>query len=521
MKIALINFFPFRPHVEHMFYLGEQLKKANHEVVYLSCKGALGSCYNLAIKGNAAFSCAKCRVGGLESFVPGDRLRFVDDYIDRSEPDKSSPYYREMVKSSSYTLTRIERSEDLEAAKVIGFQDELEKGAFRSFSGVRRFIEEEGPEFVFVFNGRMDVLRGAVEAAKSLDTPFACVERTWFGHGVQLNFSGNALSLVELRKVTDVFQSKPLTKKQAISSASFICSRFLKTNELEWRKYNEDSVNYGWPKSGGDRKRILILPSSKNEQLSHPDWESGISDYLEAFKVLLKKLPREKYSVVLRGHPNWAENIGIASGKSIEEHYLRWCEENDVEMLGSSSKQNTCDLIRSCDHLILNGSSAAYEAGFLGKKITCVGSCHYSTSGIADVYLSEDELERFSPEADEHDRVEVIRKTLRFVYSFAHRYALFQRSIKANSTTDYSYSSNFDMARLERMMESGHILFEDEEFAEEQLGEDEVVGLIESGDWSMFQNLPSPVIQKELNLGRKGLFRYIDSIRNLLPRGDR
>ena len=225
--------------------------------------------------------------------------------------------------------------------------------------------------------------------------------------------------------------------------------------------------------------------------------------------------------MVLRGHPNWAEKIGIASGESIEKFYKDWCDKNGITMLGSASKQNTSDLIKLCDHLILNGSSAAYEAGILGKRITCLGNCHYSTAGIAEVYLDEAQLHDFDPEKPGIDSDEVIRKTLRFVYSFAYRYALFQNSIKANSTTNYSYSSDFDIRRLEKMMKSGEIIFEDELSLDDSSQEDQVISLIKSGDWASFLELPVPEIKNQLKVGRKGIFRYIESVRNLLPRGDR
>ena len=266
MKVALINFFPYRPHSEHMYYLGLQLKSAGHKVVYLSCRGGLKNCYNLSIKGDKPFTCNKCRIGGFRSYVSSKDLRFVDDYIESINPTKIETWQTtslDMVKSSSYTLTRVERPEDIRSEKVNSYQKALTIGAKRAFFGVRKFLEKESIDFAFIFNGRMDVLRAAVEAAKVRAVPFACVERTWFGHGIQLNFSANSLSLKELRTAASRFQNFPLSRAQATKAASFVLSRFLKTNELEWRKYNEESVDYGWPHGGEGRKKILILPLLK------------------------------------------------------------------------------------------------------------------------------------------------------------------------------------------------------------------------------------------------------------------
>ena len=44
MKFGIVTFYSYRPHVEHMAFLGKQLTKAGHEVIYLERSGSFGVC---------------------------------------------------------------------------------------------------------------------------------------------------------------------------------------------------------------------------------------------------------------------------------------------------------------------------------------------------------------------------------------------------------------------------------------------------------------------------------------------
>lgn len=528
-----------------MVYLGQMLAQDGHEVRYLSCRGALGACYNLMIKGKKSLTCTKCRLGGFGSFADTKgKVAHIDDYID-SAYEKASPSeageshemklsmrLKQWSQSSSYTLTRIEDLADCNSGEVLKFQDELLPGVLKAYNGTLNFLDRFKPDAALVFNGRMDVLRAAYEACKDRAVRTLCVERTWFGQGVQLNSEGNCLSLRELHEASAYFAKKPLTVEQASAAAARIVSRFTGSNSSEWRQYNKErdnSFDYlsAWPEGG--RKKILILPSSKNEQLSHPDWSSEIDDYLNAFKLVMSKFSSQDYSMLLRGHPNWAENIGVATGEKIEQYYQRWCRENSVSMIASSKRCDTSRLIQLADIVILNGSSAAYEAGLLGKKVICLGKSHYSFAGISKNFYSLSEIEDFDPSTWTWDKEEVVRRTLRFVYCFAYRFAYFQKYIQPISTTKYRYSKNFDVNRLNEMLEFGVLGYDDSETAEDLSGETQVVERLMAGCYEDLIEgkangkfgLRHGDIFAEHQVARRPLFSMIARLRDYLPRGDR
>lgn len=51
MKLGFTSIYPFRPHVEHVYYLAKLMEGAGHDVCYLTCDAELASCYGRELKG--------------------------------------------------------------------------------------------------------------------------------------------------------------------------------------------------------------------------------------------------------------------------------------------------------------------------------------------------------------------------------------------------------------------------------------------------------------------------------------
>ncbi|MEZ4743578.1 MAG: hypothetical protein R3B45_14230 [Bdellovibrionota bacterium] len=521
MKIGICNFFPFRPHVEHMSFLAKSFIADGHDLFYLDCLWALNSCYNLEIKAPALkwTECAKCSLGGMRTYLQGNFTSISSDL--RSE--LSDADLDKMSLSSSYTLTRVEDPKDFESSGVTKFQSKLRPSVSIVYANAKKWLSDNKIQYVFLFNGRMDITRAVLEACQDLSIKCITVERTWFGHGLQLNLSGNCLSLTDLRKLSRTFLSKPLTKIQAQKAASYIISRFFKNNVLEWRQYNTESKSRPWPShKATNKKKILIIPSSKNEQLSHPDWSNPWVEYLSIFDKLISKFDNGEVDCVVRGHPNWGQLIGSVGGSQIETYYKKWCSERGYAFLDSNDNTDTASLIEQCDYVIVNGSSAAYEAGILGKKIVCVSKCHYDTADFLKVITNYDDLDAFSPHTHHWLEVnDIIRHTLRFVYLFADRYALFKSNIVARTTTEYVYGNLLDVKRILDMVDLGQLNPDDIDFSQNCEGEDSVIERITHQDWMDFKFAPYPVNAEMFNKEKRRFgLRWIDRARNLQPRGD-
>ena len=78
MKFGIVTFYSYRPHVEHMAFLGKQLTKAGHEVIYLECSGSFGVCNkNISVNSSLKrqFNCFVCKNLGLRSYSHGEVTR--------------------------------------------------------------------------------------------------------------------------------------------------------------------------------------------------------------------------------------------------------------------------------------------------------------------------------------------------------------------------------------------------------------------------------------------------------------
>jgi len=92
--------------------------------------------------------CLKCHFGGLNSFN-FDVNESVSDYIknDVSIQNNVSNFdYNSLVKSSSYTLARIESFEDCESDDVLYYQRLLHDGAKDFFIAVTNWIKKNSIE---------------------------------------------------------------------------------------------------------------------------------------------------------------------------------------------------------------------------------------------------------------------------------------------------------------------------------------------------------------------------------------
>ncbi|MFB2762815.1 capsule biosynthesis protein [Marinobacter shengliensis] len=379
---------------------------------------------------------------------------------------------------------------------------------------------DEGIEGVICFNGRMDLPRAVTFACEELGVPYITHERTWFGDGVQLIPNANCLSLVALGELVREFDEKPLTASQAAHAGKLIGERFLQRNSLEWRLYNKNPVPAPWPLNSSG-KRVLVLPSSKNEFAGHDEWRTPWVDNTEALDDFFEVFNIDAGQVVLRCHPNWAENIGSVTGNRSLKLYTQWAAERGVHCIRSEEKASTYDLIQQADIVVLNGGSSSVEAGACGKQVVCLGPSTYQDAGFVHVFRSREELFSSSRALDLDPEL-VRRKTLRFLYVRSHRFPQFVPYVKAIETTKYQYFKGASAEVLINMFKEGRIRPDDPKVAESESGEDEVIRALENGDWGRLADYPVPTrLRVPIKIDRRPGFRWVDGLRAKFQRGDR
>lgn len=518
MKVGFCNIYSFRPHVQHLFYLSELFQDAGHEVFFLTCDASVESCYVRSLKQTSKVKeCAKCILGGVRSFPVSNVTSLSKRTNEVSLSDKE---LYEITLSSSCTLNRTESEDEWNDDEVVDLRNSLYTSVQKTYSSALDWIKQNELEAVVCFNGRMELTRAVTSACEALDVPYVTHERTWFGDGIQLVPNANCLSLKALSDLVEEFDNKCLTLEQAQYAGQLIAKRFLQQNNLEWRVYNKDAEQTSWP-IPVIGKKVLVLPSSKNEFAGHKEWLTNWKDNTSALNDLFEAFEISPAQVVVRFHPNWSESIGKVSGERSRTHYQKWAEKHNIHYIDSHEKANTYDLIQEADIVVLNGGSSSVEAGALGKQVICLGPSTYHKAGFLRVFKSKDDM--YLPEARiDLDPNEVMTKTLRFVYLRAKRFPQFVDYVKANTTTQYEYFEGADPNRLIKMFETGRIEPDDLIFSNSPEDEKQVVDLLVQKDWmTLNQYKPASKVRTALPMSRRLGFQWIDKVREKLPRGDR
>lgn len=523
MRIGFATIYSWRPHVEHAYFLAGLARRAGHDVFFLTCDADLSHCYTRELRDRPDWlECLKCRAGGIRSYA-AHRVSTLGDCAGRDDGSASVQW----AQSSASTLGRFESDADYASAEFEAIASRLQGSAEAGYRAARAWIREQRLDAVCVFNGRMDVTRGIFEAAKSLGVRVVSMERTWFSHGLQLYPEETCMGLGSVHDIIGRWRSRPLKSKQALTAASHVARRFLRANSTEWRSYNVHATTLAWPVESAQR-RILLIPSSRNEVWGHADWQSEWSDPLAAYDTLIEHLNLRPSDMVLRCHPNWAESIGKQGGQLSERHYAEWARRRGVLTIASADTASTLGLIEQCDAIVVANGSAALEAGILGKQVIATTPSIYQEAGFRDDATSPQRLTsvRLHDGLPEDDLVAVrsrtARMTLRFAYNMTHRVPQYTQFVRAQSTTKFEYDHRADPQRFIDLLVSGVLRADDETFASDQQEEDAVLRRIEARDWEgIVRDTPPTTLATPGPVRRRLLYRPVDAIRARLPLGDR
>ncbi len=514
MKIGFSSIYSWRPHVEHLAYLARLVRLAGHEARFLTCDSNFGSCYTRELRPKARSNCITCRMGGIRSYE--DRhITAIGSAAAAGEQCSSAMKWAE---SSASTIGRFESDQDYSSGVFAEINARLAPTAMAAYSAARKWIEKERLDAICVFNGRMDATRGIIEAAQSMGIRYVSMERTWFGDGLQLFPNESCLGLKSADRMVGDWRDVPLTEAQALRASSHIASRFLRKNQKEWQAYNTGASAASWPNSGSSK--VLLLPGSRNEFYGHPDWEDPWAERTAAYDALIDHLKLKPEDVVLRCHPNWAVSIGQYDGHHSEEYYRTWSKKRGVKFIPAADTSSTLDLIEQADAVVVCGSSAGLEAGVLGKNVIAVGPSNYQTAGFQLDAYGQEQMNKLKLLDSAHDSDNTSRKTLRFAYSTIYRLAQYVDHVRCISTTKYQYLEGANPDRFVALCQTGVLVPDDSTSATSLEGEDSVLNLIQERQWeALMDRRPSQAEGRVTEVRRRPAYRFIDSVRRLLPLG--
>jgi len=508
--------------VEHLYFLALLAEKAGHEAHFLACDGDLPECYTRQLRERPAWrECFGCRLAGIRSYA----RRNVSSIGTHAE-SRSVEVPDEWAYSSASTLGRFESDHDYATEEFRGLVARLMPAVRRTYDAAYAWIEKHRLDAVCVFNARMDVTRAIYEAAQAAAVPVVSLERTWFGDGLQLLPQENCLGLRAVSAMVREWTDTPLTGVQAAKAASHIAARFLRTNFKEWRAYNTNARSIAWP-SEGTKAKILLVPGSRNEVWGHPDWVSGWPEPTAAYDAIIEHLGLSPDDVVLRCHPNWAQNIGKHTGAYSERYYTSWAHRRGILCIPSTDSASTLGLIEQCDAVVVTNGSAALEAGILGKQVIGTAPSIYQAAGLRDSVCGPEETASLvlhmdlAPDEREAVARRISRQTLRFCYTMVYRVPQYTQYVKADTTTRYRYDFTADPQRFISILKTGLLVADDDTSAADASEEERVLETIRQRRWADLREPPVESHQEFSALRRRMLYRPVDIVSAWKPVGDR
>ena len=201
MNIGLAGMFPWRPHLEHLVYIGILLRKSSHKTFYLTCDSQLSNCYNLELKKQGrTYVCGTCIIGGIRSY-PVNNITPLEKNVNNN---LSELELLKLSRSSANTLCRAEAKEEFEAENVLRIRDSFTNPINIIYENTTEWIKKNKIEGIITFNGRMDITQGITYACEKNDIPYITLERTR-DHGILLKPNENCLGLKEINRLNKIF----------------------------------------------------------------------------------------------------------------------------------------------------------------------------------------------------------------------------------------------------------------------------------------------------------------------------
>lgn len=520
MNVGFVNIYPSRPHSFHAAFLENQCRLLGYSTYFLECGGSVDGCYSKLNHSGGIARCISCRMGRASTYGNSEVYEISSNLpaetLNLDEVNKG-------LISSAITLHREEIESDFfNNKKLTDSISRMRLNYLRTYYSTLDLIDKKQLECLVVFNGRIDMTRAAIDAAKYANINFVTHERAFMGHGIQMHVNENILGLRDRSALNARFDKEYLTSYQARLAGAEIAKRFLGTNFLEWRVYNAGSPKLPeWP-TKTSKEKILIIPSSRSETGSHEDWETPWDLSTDALALFLKAIGAAKDQVVVRFHPNWIEKVGKSTGQSSRKLYKDWCQSNGYHYIDSDELVSTLGLIADCDVAILNGGSAAIEAGALGKKIVSLGPSAYKGATFCKFLETVESIENFSGFDGWISEEKIIRGTLRYVYTDLARFPQYFDYVRARQTTEHIAFEGADPSRLENMIRTGNVVADDALIGSAH-EEKEVINLISRQSWERLIEL-APEFQStnriQQHITKHLPYNLIDKARNHFKRGD-
>ncbi len=401
------------PHLETDLEIAERHLEAGDRVSMLVCERDLPTCdTNKYHKRDQCFACVGRRRDGLARLsgpVAVHRLRDVLEPSDRERIDglptrfESAAALRgfefdgaDLALAALSSLISALRDADVSVdrdAKRRRLVAGLLRGAVQSFLATRRAVASTGADRVYLFNGRVAPMRGALRACQQLGVSCTVHERgcDLDHYALYENTLPHDIAYNDARiRRAWADPARPRAEKVALADAWY--ARRAEGVISNWFSYSGRQEAGTLPADWDPARHNVALYVSSEEECAAigKEWSGPLfDDQADAVRDLCHALAgrRRDLHLTLRLHPN---QIGLDNRST---RVLRGLASDFVTVLPPESAVNSYALLRAADKVVSFGSTVGIEAAYWGKPSVLLGSCFYRDLG--STYLPTDVHEAF------------------------------------------------------------------------------------------------------------------------------
>jgi len=289
------------------------------------------------------------------------------------------------------TLISLVRNPFLLPANYKRELSDLYQDCCRIYYSTKQYIQENGLEKIYLFNGRLSYTNAIMSAAKSLNTDFYAHDR---GSDLTkyLLFKNHTMHSIEnvTERILETWDSERDEEKKKRLGSQFFHDR--ENNIMgSWYsfldKQDKDLLPANW---NNEIQNIGFFTSSEDEFVSISDeWNLTLfksqSEGIKFVSDIISNLPN--IHLYIRIHPN-VEGMS----NDYKSLLLKLSDHNNTTLINYDSPVSSYALLKKCNKIITFGSTVGIEAVFWGKPSILLGkSLYYNLKG-AIIPKTQDEL---------------------------------------------------------------------------------------------------------------------------------
>lgn len=407
MKVAVLSSHVLWPHhYETELEIMQKHLDAGDEVIQLVCNRSFGICdSNLDHSMNKCLVCISRRECGT-SLLKGniqvkDLLSYADSQATRDAGQvrvdfdsllSLQEYYIENYPigyAVGSTLVSILRDSTLNISENKLKISNFIKYAFLSYRAAQVFLQDEKPDRVYIFNGRLPVPRAMLSACREKGIDCYVHERGYNYKHYELFENNLPQDLIFIQQLIEKTWAKGKEPERSQIGSEFFNAR-RKGREQGWFSFVLGQKDGMLPAEWDPQKHnIVIFNSSEDEFMScTDDWKNKLymSQY-DAIRRISRDLSRNPdLRIYLRCHPN------LKGASEAEKRELESMRTEPLFYIGPESEISTYALLDHADVVLTFNSTVGIEATFWGKPSVLAGPSLYDRLGSNYLPSSHEEV---------------------------------------------------------------------------------------------------------------------------------